>query len=135
MCAPADTEAVQAVSEGLRGEKVTIAHTLPLSWLAETIASSSLYIGNDSGVSHLAAAIGIPTLAIYGPTDPRVWGVRGPAASVLWKGLSCSPCTREEARQCPRRRCLEDISIEEVIRQCEINLADKGTALHRDERV
>ena len=36
-----------------------------------------LFIGNDSGISHMASALGIPTIAIFGPTDPRVWSPRG----------------------------------------------------------
>jgi ADP-heptose:LPS heptosyltransferase len=64
---------------------------LPVEWaqdrfeslldLAEWITGARLYIGNDSGVTHLAAAVGVPTLALFGPTDPRVWAPRG--ASVV----------------------------------------------------
>jgi ADP-heptose:LPS heptosyltransferase len=60
---------------------------LPVEWaqdrfeslldLAEWIAGARLYIGNDSGITHLAAAVGVPTLALFGPTDPRVWAPRG----------------------------------------------------------
>jgi ADP-heptose:LPS heptosyltransferase len=46
--------------------------------LACWLARASLYIGNDSGITHLAAAVGTPTLAIFGPTDPQVWAPRGP---------------------------------------------------------
>ncbi len=46
--------------------------------LACWLGSASLYIGNDSGITHLAAAVGTPTLALFGPTDPEVWGPRGP---------------------------------------------------------
>jgi heptosyltransferase III len=46
--------------------------------LACWIARARLYIGNDSGITHLAAATGVPTLALFGPTDPAVWGPRGP---------------------------------------------------------
>jgi hypothetical protein len=46
--------------------------------LACWLARASLYIGNDSGITHLAAAVGTPVLALFGPTDPFVWGPRGP---------------------------------------------------------
>lgn len=46
--------------------------------LACWLAQASLYIGNDSGITHLAAAVGTPVLAIFGPTDPAVWAPRGP---------------------------------------------------------
>jgi len=48
-------------------------------WLAE----ARVYIGNDSGISHLAAAVGTPTLVLFGPTDPAVWAPRGPNVRVL----------------------------------------------------
>jgi len=51
--------------------------------LAATLARSSLFIGNDSGVSHLAAAVGAPTLAIFGPTSPAVWRPDGMRVETL----------------------------------------------------
>ena len=50
--------------------------------LACWLAKARLYIGNDSGVSHLAAAVGTPVLALFGPTDPEVWGPRGPHVQI-----------------------------------------------------
>jgi ADP-heptose:LPS heptosyltransferase len=41
-------------------------------------------IGNDTGITHLAAAIGAPTVALFGPTDPAVWGPRGRKVRTLW---------------------------------------------------
>ena len=46
--------------------------------LACWLARARLYVGNDSGITHLAAAVGTPVLAIFGPTDPAVWAPRGP---------------------------------------------------------
>ncbi len=46
--------------------------------LACWLARARLYIGNDSGITHLAAAVGTPVLALYGPTDPGIWAPRGP---------------------------------------------------------
>jgi len=53
-----------------------------LAELARWIAGARLYIGNDSGITHLAAAVGTPTLAIFGPTDPAIWRPAG--AHVRW---------------------------------------------------
>jgi heptosyltransferase-3 len=47
------------------------------------LARAQLYIGNDSGVTHLAAAVGTPVLALFGPTDPGVWGPRGPNVRIV----------------------------------------------------
>ncbi len=46
------------------------------------LASARLYIGNDSGITHLAAAVGTPVLALFGPTDPETWAPRGPNVRV-----------------------------------------------------
>jgi ADP-heptose:LPS heptosyltransferase len=51
--------------------------------LAAVLAESRGYFGNDSGVSHLAAALGVPTVAVFGPTDPAVWAPLGPEVSVV----------------------------------------------------
>jgi heptosyltransferase-3 len=55
--------------------------------LACWLAKARLYIGNDSGITHLAAAVGTPVLALFGPTNPEVWAPRGPYVRVgRWKG-------------------------------------------------
>ena len=51
--------------------------------LAEALAGARLYVGNDSGPGHLAAAVGTPTISLFGPTDPRVWRPLGPRARVI----------------------------------------------------
>lgn len=51
--------------------------------LACWLASARLYIGNDSGITHLAAAVGTPVVAIFGPTDPQVWAPRGKRVAVV----------------------------------------------------
>ena len=54
-----------------------------LNALADLLASVDLFIGNDSGVSHLAAAVGVPTVAIFGPTQPNLWRPLGPRVVVV----------------------------------------------------
>jgi heptosyltransferase III len=56
---------------------------LPLDLLAGRLAACALFVGNDSGVAHLAAAAGCPALVLFGPSDPRVWAPRGPRVRVL----------------------------------------------------
>jgi len=51
--------------------------------LAGHLAAARLYVGNDSGPGHVAAAVGCPTLSLFGPTDPRLWRPLGPRAHVL----------------------------------------------------
>jgi len=59
------------------------AENLPLPHLAALLARCQIMLGHDSGITHLAAAVGTTTLALFGPTDPLVWGPRGHRAYVL----------------------------------------------------
>jgi heptosyltransferase-3 len=60
------------------------AQNLPLPHLAALLARCQAVVGHDSGITHLAAAVGTTTLALFGPTDPLVWGPRSRRACVLW---------------------------------------------------
>ena len=70
---------------------------LSLTELAGYLRQCRAFIGNDSGITHLAAYLGCPTIALFGPTDPRIWGPIGRRSRIIWK---------------PK---LEDISIDEVL--------------------
>ncbi|MGA2378747.1 MAG: glycosyltransferase family 9 protein [Spirochaetia bacterium] len=65
---------------------VAVWRSLPLPTLAGRLARCRLYVGNDSGVTHLAAAAGCPTVALFGESDPRVWAPRGTRVKVLMSG-------------------------------------------------
>jgi len=85
--------------------------------VGELIALLSLcdgFVGNDSGCAHVAAALGIPTVAIFGSTDPRGTAPIGSKAVVIYRGIECSPCF---ARTCRfgHYDCLRSISPEEVV--------------------
>lgn len=56
---------------------------LPLRSLGALLSQAGLFLGNDSGITHLAAATGAPTLALFGPTDPATWSPLGPRVEVL----------------------------------------------------
>ena len=91
-----------------------LARNLPLAQLAALLSRAGLHVGNDAGVSHLAAAVGTPTLALFGPTDPGAWAPVGPAVRVLTApggeldGLAVAPVLqaagelRSAARALPR---------------------------------
>ncbi len=86
-----------------------------LSQLIAMIASCDLFITNDSGPMHLATALGIPTLALFGSTDEAATGPLGPSAVVVNKKVECSPCL---LRECPiDHRCMTRITAEEVFQQ------------------
>lgn len=55
----------------------------PLLDLVPVLARATFYVGHDSGITHLAAALGTPTLALFGPSDPETWGPRGPQVRIV----------------------------------------------------
>ena len=68
---------------GVRIESHSNWHALPLSELAARFATCSAFLGHDSGISHLAAACGVPSLLLFGPTNPDVWAPPQPWVQVL----------------------------------------------------
>lgn len=80
------------------------------------MAASSVAISNDSGLMHIAAAIGTPTMGIFGPTSPYLWApLNGLAATVLTKTqLSCQPCQRTVCTM-NDHRCMRDIAASDVV--------------------
>lgn len=84
-----------------------------LTSVAGAIKMSSLYVGNDSGMTHLASALGIPVVAIFGPTDHERWRPLG-NASIMHSQLVCSPCKEDDYRKCVDVRCLGGVRAEGV---------------------
>ncbi len=66
-----------------RAELLTILQDVPLNALAARLQGCQGYLGNDAGITHLAALLGLPTLSLFGPSDPIIWRPVGPAVSVL----------------------------------------------------
>jgi heptosyltransferase III len=88
----------------------------PLPLCAALLSRCRGFIGNDSGLAHLAAAVGCPTVAIFGPSDPLVWAPRGEHVRiVVGKRPHCSPCHPTSAGEpmCDHA-CLDSITAEEV---------------------
>jgi len=79
----ADAEVFAKLSAHVKLENYTVMENEPLDHIAGAIRECRLYIGNDSGISHLAGAIGKRSLIIFGPTDHRVWSPPNPNTTAL----------------------------------------------------
>ena len=80
--------------------------------LAALIAELDALVGADSGPAHVAAAVGVPAVTLFGPTDPRLTAPLGPGQQALWHQPACGPCF---LRECPiDQRCLGAIEVPEV---------------------
>ena len=79
----ADHAQLAALTAAWRGTPVLLARDLPLPHLAALLARCRLFLGHDTGISHLAAAAGAPCLLLFGPTDPAVWAPANPHVSLI----------------------------------------------------
>ena len=83
--------------------------------LLARLRSAAAYIGNDSGVSHLAAWAGLPSVVIFGPTDPVRWRPRGETVEIVQPPLDCMPCFETAAENCATADCLARITPGDVM--------------------
>jgi hypothetical protein len=79
---PADLEPAADLRRGLDGRVIRLARA-PIDAVASTLVRSRLYLGNDSGISHLAGLVGAPSVIVFGPTDPAEWKPAGPRVAVV----------------------------------------------------
>ena len=93
---------------------------LPLAELPALLRGARLFVGYDSGPTHLAAALGVPTVCVFaGVSDAAVWHPVGPAVTIVGGSAGCSPCRLTEVRECPNQRaCLTVISADAVLAAC-----------------
>jgi heptosyltransferase I len=92
-------------------EAVNLGGQTTLRELACLYRQAALVITTDSGPMHLAAGVGTPVIALFGPTDPARTGPYGAGHRVIRRGLDCMPCFR---KRCETRNCMREITVDEV---------------------
>jgi lipopolysaccharide heptosyltransferase I len=102
------------IGAGLDPAPLSLVGRLSLKELAAVLGKADLMVTVDSGPMHMAAAMGTPVVALFGPTDPRRTGALGPGA-VLQRPLPCSPCLQRRCRIADVYRCMRDLSVAEVL--------------------
>jgi lipopolysaccharide heptosyltransferase II len=108
----AEASQIEEMSRQMSQPMINLAGQTDLLQLAALLRRSNLLVSNDSGPIHLAAAVGTPVVAIFGPTDPSRIGPYGDGHVVLRKEIDCSRCTR---RRCVRDAlCMKAIDVSEV---------------------
>jgi ADP-heptose:LPS heptosyltransferase len=114
---------VLTVGPGEEGVVADTAHHLPDSLillglsiprLAELIRGAALYVGNDSGPMHLAAAVGTPTVAAWGSSDSTRWHPWGVAHTVVQNPFDCNPCPGYRCLVASSPLCIESVTIDQV---------------------
>jgi len=115
-----EQEIVHEITSMMKYRAIVAPELQNLCQLAALFASSDLYVGSDTGPMHLAAFVGIPVVAVFGPTDPVV---NEPYARtphiIIRKETPCSPCRKYT---CSKRDCIKDVSETNVIKAITIML-------------
>jgi hypothetical protein len=94
---------------------LAMVRNLSLPLLAGVLSWCRGYLGNDSGISHLSAALGVPTAVIFGPTDPLLWRPWGATVRIIPPYSSCAPCTRKDMQNCSSKECLASVTVQKVL--------------------
>ncbi|MFA4915391.1 MAG: lipopolysaccharide heptosyltransferase II [Syntrophales bacterium] len=109
---PADRKRTDAVQAKAEHTFINLAGKTNLMEAIALIGRCNLFITNDSGLMHVAGALDIPTIAIFGSTNPITTSPAGSNSAVICKGVHCSPCLK---KRCPTDfRCMELIGVDEV---------------------
>ncbi len=120
---PREKMMAETIRSKMKEPPVIFSGKTTLSELIALMSCCDLFITNDSGPMHLAAALRIPTLAIFGSTDDIATGPLSPKAVVVNKRVECSPCL---LRECPiDLRCMTRISVDEVL-DLSLRMLDKA---------
>lgn len=115
-----EKQIAEALSASLQKKPVVFSGETTLRELLGLISRASLFITNDSGPMHMANALRVPLIAIFGPTDPAVTGPFHQPSAVITKSPPCGPCSY---RKCPyNHECLTAIRPEEVFEAASIFL-------------
>ena len=130
---PADRESTDAVADRARHSLINLAGKTDLKEAIALISRLDLFITNDSGLMHVASALGIPTIAIFGSTNPITTSPAGANSVVIYRGVPCSPCLK---KRCPTDfRCMELIGIDEVYEAARIAMNKQQVIAHSSQLI
>jgi heptosyltransferase-1 len=110
--APGDAGLAREIAAASRTPVIDLTGKTTLKQLAEVFLRCRVTIGNDTGPLYISAAMGTPTVAIFGPTDSRRLGPYGDGHAKVIADIECAPCRN---RRCPQRRCMEMIEPARVV--------------------
>jgi len=108
---------IEAILKACRNRPVNLAGKLTLKQLAALSHRSRVFLGVDTAPMHIAAAVGTPVVALFGPSGEFNWGPWGEGHRVIKKDWECRPCGKDGCGGSKRSRCLDEISEEEVLRE------------------
>jgi len=112
-----DEEKLRKINESIKKKAVVISGNYTLREAIAIISICDIFIGNDSGLLHVADGLEIPAIGLFGPTSPNTTSPRGENTQSIYKSVSCSPCSY---RECPTdHKCMTNIKVEEIQKKIE----------------
>ena len=96
--------------------KIKLIKSYDLILLAQILNNAEIYLGMDSGPTHLASALGTKTIAIFTSSNPQIWAPCHPWTKIIQSQAPCSPCSEEQRRLCENYICAQ-IDLDSVIKQ------------------
>jgi ADP-heptose:LPS heptosyltransferase len=121
---PADKDSVASLLKLISCD-VPVVRGPDLTLLAGMLVRSQLYLGHDSGITHLSSLLGVRTIALFGPTDPGRWAPRGCHVTVL-RGEPCRCPSWDAVKDCAEKPCLS-VPVQEIVRACRESGLDATT--------
>lgn len=133
---PRERDKLAAIAALCRRDPSVLSGSLTLKQLGALLHRCALFFGVDTAPMHMAAALGRPVLALFGPSDSKVWGPLAPMRRIIDRGkdFRCLPCRGDGCNGTKRSLCLEAISTEEVIRTLDEMLAVASVPASRESR-
>jgi lipopolysaccharide heptosyltransferase II len=117
---PGDRDLCATVRATMQAPAIDLSGSAPFAERGALLRRCALYVGNDSGPTHLAVAVGCPVVALFGPTDPGLYGPYQAQARVVRRALPCSPCfVHGYFPPCPNQHaCMRGLSVATVFAAC-----------------
>ncbi|MBD3315644.1 MAG: lipopolysaccharide heptosyltransferase II [Chitinivibrionales bacterium] len=130
----AETDASVSIARAAPSRVTDLAGKTSLIEAARIVAGARLVVSNDSGLMHLAAYLGVPTVAIFGSTSPVWTRPIGDRAKVVQSDVECSPCFDRTCRY-GHYRCLREISVHRVTEACRVMLDARVEGQNQNEEL
>jgi heptosyltransferase-2 len=121
---PDERKIATSITKMMRFKSLNFAGETNLRISAALISRCALFITNDTGAMHIAAALGTPIVAIFGPTDPERTAPWGNGHVIVQKKIRCSPCMRKKCLE-RHHKCMKEVGTQEVLKAIEQQLYEE----------